>query len=96
VVPEKLVKSAMDIPKWEKSEAYYDLIGFIGSISVAVQGTKLSQECEISFTVDKLLGVLKKLEKMAIETPPIDQPQRFGNSAFRTWFQKMQSVRTNA
>ena len=82
----------MDMPKWEKSEAYFDLIGFISSISVAIQGTKLSQTCDVSFTVEQLLSVLKKLEQMAIETPPIDQPQRFGNSAFRTWFQKMQSV----
>lgn len=32
---------------------------------------------------------MEKIEKLAIETPPIDQPQRFGNAAFRTWYQKL-------
>ncbi|XP_055639591.1 serine/threonine-protein phosphatase 2A activator isoform X2 [Toxorhynchites rutilus septentrionalis] len=81
----------MDMAKWERSEAYYDLMGFISSICVALQGTKLSQQFEINPVVQKLIDALKRLEQLAIETPPIDQPARFGNTAFRTWFQKMQS-----
>lgn len=43
----------------------------------------------MSPVAQKLFEMLSKLEKLAIETPPIDQPQRFGNTAFRTWYQKL-------
>lgn len=33
------------------------------------------------------------LDNMVDEIPPIDQPQRFGNQAFRTWYQKLKDVR---
>uniref|UniRef100_A0A182U6J3 Serine/threonine-protein phosphatase 2A activator n=1 Tax=Anopheles melas TaxID=34690 RepID=A0A182U6J3_9DIPT len=91
VVPEKLIKSPMDMELWQMSECYYDLLGFISSMSVALQGTRNSQEVAIPPVVEKLMQALDRLEQLAIETPPIDQPARFGNVAFKSWFQKMQS-----
>ncbi|KFB40970.1 AGAP008652-PA-like protein [Anopheles sinensis] len=91
VVPEKLIKSAADMEKWEKSEAYYDVIGFISSMAVALQGTRNSQNVTMPPVVENLSNVLDRLEKLAIETPPIDQPARFGNAAFKVWFQKVQA-----
>ncbi|XP_058059342.1 serine/threonine-protein phosphatase 2A activator-like [Anopheles bellator] len=91
VVPEKQIKSAMDMATWEKSTAYYDLMGFISSMSVALQGTRASQNVEISPVIEKLLKAIDRLEQLAIETPPIDQPARFGNAAFKSWFQKMRT-----
>ncbi|XP_053695459.1 serine/threonine-protein phosphatase 2A activator [Sabethes cyaneus] len=90
-IPEKLIKSAMDMPRWEHSEAYYDLLGFISSMSVALQATKQSQEVEMNTVIKKLMDGLTRLEQLAIETPPVDQPARFGNVAYRSWFQKMQA-----
>lgn len=93
ILPQKLVKNMRDITKWDKSEAYYDLMGFINSVSTAMQGKKLSYVIEeISPVITKLLEILKKLEDLARDTPPIEQPQRFGNSAFRCWYQKMRGV----
>uniref|UniRef100_A0A182MAC3 Serine/threonine-protein phosphatase 2A activator n=1 Tax=Anopheles culicifacies TaxID=139723 RepID=A0A182MAC3_9DIPT len=91
VVPEKLIKSPTDMELWRMSECYYDLLGFISSMSVALQGTRNSQEVSVPPIVEKLMKVLDRLEQLAIETPPIDQPARFGNVAFKSWFQKMQS-----
>uniref|UniRef100_A0AAG5DA41 Serine/threonine-protein phosphatase 2A activator n=1 Tax=Anopheles atroparvus TaxID=41427 RepID=A0AAG5DA41_ANOAO len=91
VVPEKLIKSAADMERWEKSEAYYDVLGFISSMAVALQGTRNSQIVSVHPVVEQLSNVLDRLEQLAIETPPIDQPARFGNAAFKNWFQKMQS-----
>lgn len=75
--------------KWEKSETYYELIGFINAVSVAVQGKRNSDKMEATGAIDGLLKVLKELNKLVDETPPIDQPQRFGNKAYRDWFKKM-------
>lgn len=43
-------------------------------------------------TVEKLLDLLGTLDRWINETPPVDQPSRFGNKAFRTWFSKLEQV----
>lgn len=44
-------------------------------------------------TVTKMVEVLEHLDKWVDETPPIEQPQRFGNKAYRIWFDRMKDVR---
>lgn len=75
--------------KWESSETYADLLSFINSICACIRGKSLSFKCQISPVAQRLLEMLGKLEKFALETPPVDQPQRFGNVAFKAWYQKM-------
>ncbi|XP_037041992.1 serine/threonine-protein phosphatase 2A activator [Bradysia coprophila] len=91
VIPTKCVKNMGDMAMWEKSEAYYDIVGFINSISNAVQGIKNTVYLEQIPVVQKLLELFEKLSKMVDDTPPIDQPQRFGNKAYRDWFEKMKT-----
>lgn len=92
VVPERCVKSVNDMAVWEKSTAYYDIIGFINALSQAIQGKKLSQKLEQSPIADNIVRIFEEdLNKMVDETPPLDQPQRFGNKAYRDWFEKMKS-----
>ncbi|KAK3088570.1 hypothetical protein FSP39_020725 [Pinctada imbricata] len=43
----------------------------------------------LSTTVEKLMDMLDQLMKWIEEIPPIDQPQRFGNKAFRDFFQRL-------
>lgn len=71
VEPQKLVKTAMDMATWEKSVTYYDLLGFINSVCVCIQGRSFNYKCQISTSVQKLLDMLEKLEKLAMETPPV-------------------------
>lgn len=46
-------------------------------------------------TVEKLLDLLGTLDQWINETPPVDQPSRFGNKAFRTWYSKLDQVCTH-
>ena len=43
-------------------------------------------------TVQNVLNMLEILNKWVDEIPPIQQPQRFGNKAFRDWFAKVKEV----
>lgn len=43
----------------------------------------------------KLITMLETMDTWIDETPPIDQPQRFGNKAFRTWCSRLEEVRVN-
>ncbi|KFU90626.1 Serine/threonine-protein phosphatase 2A activator, partial [Chaetura pelagica] len=39
--------------------------------------------------IEKLVALLNTLDRWIDETPPVDQPSRFGNKAFRTWYSKL-------
>ncbi|KAH9489122.1 hypothetical protein Btru_057132 [Bulinus truncatus] len=88
-VPEKLIKLPDDMPRWEKSQAYADLLGFILAMNEAIKNKKIRDQYPVSSVIEKLIGILDTFDKWIDETPPIDQPQRFGNKAFRTWFKKL-------
>ena len=40
----------------------------------------------------KLIALLDTAEGWIADLPPVEQPQRFGNKAFRDWFKKLQQV----
>lgn len=40
------------------------------------------------------MDLLGTLDRWINETPPVDQPSRFGNKAYRTWFAKLDQVST--
>ncbi|KAK2555482.1 Serine/threonine-protein phosphatase 2A activator [Acropora cervicornis] len=43
----------------------------------------------------KLVVMLDTMNSWIDEIPPTDQPQRFGNKAFRTWCNRLEEVRDN-
>ncbi|XP_068221485.1 serine/threonine-protein phosphatase 2A activator-like [Palaemon carinicauda] len=88
-VPARAVLNPGDISKWEKSEAYQDIMGFLTSMNNAVRGKKLSAPCEVSLVTNNLLEMLDTLSQWIDDIPPTDQPQRFGNKAFRDFYAKL-------
>lgn len=77
------------IPHWEKSVAYRDLTGFILAVNEAVRGKKITEEHLVSETIQKLSSLIDKLLIWVDEIPPIDQPQRYGNKAFRDFYKRL-------
>lgn len=62
------------------------------ALNEAVKGKSLSVECPESDVTKGMVSLLDKLDVWIEETPPIEQPQRFGNQAFRTWYKKVKEV----
>ncbi|XP_074654394.1 serine/threonine-protein phosphatase 2A activator-like [Tubulanus polymorphus] len=92
-IPKKEISNIADMKtKWETSQAYHDLLGFISAMNSSVKGKKISDEYVISEAVTKQLELLEALEKLISDFPPIDQPQRFGNKAFRSYFDKLKET----
>lgn len=85
----RCVKTPNDMAAWEKSQAYYDIVGFVNGISTSIQGKKISSELEKSPIAESLVNIFVALNKLVDETPPLEQPQRFGNKAYREWSQKL-------
>lgn len=88
-VPTKEISSIIDMKRWEESEAYYEYNGFILAMNQAVKGKKISDIVITSDIVKKMIELLETLDKWIDEIPPIEQPQRFGNKAFRTFYSKL-------
>ncbi|KAJ3605171.1 hypothetical protein NHX12_027221 [Muraenolepis orangiensis] len=88
-LPKKEISMVPDMGKWKRSQAYADYMGFILTLNEGVKGKKLTCEYNISETVAKLLDLLATLDRWIDETPPVDQPSRFGNKAYRFWYAKL-------
>ncbi|XP_023244642.1 serine/threonine-protein phosphatase 2A activator-like [Centruroides sculpturatus] len=89
VTPVRKIMAMSDMPKWEKSEAYSEYMGFILAMNEAVKGKKISDAKETTPAVDGIISLLEKLQSWIVEIPPIQQPQRFGNKAFTQWYNKL-------
>ncbi|MGH0188132.1 UNVERIFIED_CONTAM: hypothetical protein FKN15_028074 [Acipenser sinensis] len=76
-------------------KAYVDYIGFILTLNEGVKGKKLTCEYKVSESIENLLALLNTLDRWIDETPPIDQPSRFGNKAFRLWYTKLDQEAEN-
>ncbi|EGW11906.1 Serine/threonine-protein phosphatase 2A regulatory subunit B', partial [Cricetulus griseus] len=48
-----------------------------------------------SQAIEKLVALLNTLDRWIDETPPVDQPSRFGNKAYRTWYAKLDQEAEN-
>ncbi|KAH7938727.1 hypothetical protein HPB51_028756 [Rhipicephalus microplus] len=84
--PRRHVLTPADMKRWLESEAYGEYVGFVLALNERVKGKKLSDATlPVSEVTSGLLSVLDTLYGWVRETPPVDQPQRFGNTAFRTW-----------
>uniref|UniRef100_A0A2P2HYK7 Serine/threonine-protein phosphatase 2A activator n=1 Tax=Hirondellea gigas TaxID=1518452 RepID=A0A2P2HYK7_9CRUS len=88
-VPTRAVMFPEDVNKWEKSEAYQDLLGFLKSLNESVRGKCCSSACDVSAAVQGLLDMLDTMASWLKEYPPIDQPQRYGNKAFRDYYARL-------
>lgn len=93
IIPKKEIHTVPDMGKWKRSQAYADYIGFILTLNEGVKGKKLTFEYPVSEAIEKLVALLNTLDRWIDETPPVDQPSRFGNKAFRTWYAKLDEVR---
>ncbi|KJE90128.1 phosphotyrosyl phosphate activator, variant [Capsaspora owczarzaki ATCC 30864] len=93
-VPTTRLTSQEHIAVWRESEAYAKMFGFVNHVNEAVVGVAVSEvqvEHEAaSSAVAKLLALLEKLNTWIDEIPPIQQPMRFGNKAFRTWMARLE------
>uniref|UniRef100_A0A673TFX5 Serine/threonine-protein phosphatase 2A activator n=1 Tax=Suricata suricatta TaxID=37032 RepID=A0A673TFX5_SURSU len=92
VIPKKEIHTVPDMGKWKRSQAYADYIGFILTLNEGVKGKKLTFEYKVSEAIEKLVALLNTLDRWIDETPPVDQPSRFGNKAYRTWYAKLDQI----
>ena len=65
-----------------------DFTMFLMECAKAVK-TKKMTDTQMDPRIQPMITYLDKLEQWLDEVPPIEQPMRFGNKAFRTWLDRV-------
>ncbi|KZT65205.1 Phosphotyrosyl phosphatase activator [Daedalea quercina L-15889] len=93
VTPRKVILSKEQLEHFQASDTHRDIVAYIQTLNEAVVGVKLTDACAESPGVEAVLSVLDRVEEIAKATPPVDnKASRFGNPAFRTFYDKVQEV----
>lgn len=107
VVPVKYINEGHDVPRFLVSKAYHDIMVFTLQLNRAVfprhvdssneSGERIqtwelnSPTVPLSDAVCRLQGLLERLNSMVDEVPPDPGPRRFGNVAFRRWYEVLEA-----
>ncbi|OQR99774.1 serine/threonine-protein phosphatase 2A regulatory subunit B' [Thraustotheca clavata] len=88
-IPERAIFSEADMRKFITSDAYKRHLVFIKHLNESVKGIKLTDEFPVSENIQAICDLLGLLNTWIDEIPPIAQPMRFGNKAFRDWYDRL-------
>lgn len=85
----KAIFNSTDFEGFQKSATCADILGFIKYCAEAVVGCSITDDIVVPDAVTKFECFMQKLYSLVDEVPPLKQPMRFGNKAFRTWHERM-------
>ncbi|KAG0173205.1 hypothetical protein DFQ28_001240 [Apophysomyces sp. BC1034] len=88
--PKKCIHTQVDIDPFTRSKAFARLLTFIVLLNDSVSKKTISDACHVSPQTLRIMAMLDELDAWLSEFPPLDNPQRFGNKAFRQWLQKLE------
>jgi len=91
VVPQTKIKSIAQLNQFLDSQLCRDYIQFLEELNESVKGKEMDSEVTVNPIVEKMLTFLEKCSGWIDEIPPLQQPMRFGNKAFRTFLEKVEA-----
>jgi hypothetical protein len=91
VTPVRKIFDERDLEEFKKSDARIDIVKFVSMCAKSVVGKKVSDCTETSPAVTTFVNYMTLLINLIDEIPPIPQPMRYGNKAFRQWHSRMSS-----
>ena len=89
VEPTTQIKTADMIGDWEKSESYLECLGFILAIGDSVRSRKITESVDMSEGCQRLSSLLAALQQNLASCPPAEMAVRYGNPAYRDWYDKL-------
>lgn len=85
----KRITSAEDLKLFLQGATVQNFMGFILALNEAVTSRKNSDITQSSEAVLTFRGLLDTLASWVDEIPPLQQPLRYGNPAFRSWHSRL-------
>jgi len=86
--PFKVIKSSEDMQRFREGTAYAMVRDFILSLNDSCKSKQIGSARVHSPGCTACIAVLRSLSRLVDQVPPIQQPMRYGNKAFRDWFDK--------
>jgi len=90
IVPQKRITSPASLEALKGSETWKRLLRFTKRLNESVVSVKLSDPVHESPAVKAIMGVLDRVREVARAIPPVETPSRFGNPAFRDFYDRVQ------
>lgn len=83
----KNINEQADITAFMASEAFERLMTFLMVLNTSVIGLQIPKQFEPAHgeMITRLCTMLDTLHESVSRHPPLDEPQRYGNTAFRGW-----------
>eukprot|EP00026_Physarum_polycephalum_P012961 Phypoly_transcript_13314.p1 GENE.Phypoly_transcript_13314~~Phypoly_transcript_13314.p1 ORF type:complete len:344 (+),score=53.04 Phypoly_transcript_13314:51-1034(+) len=89
VTPIKRITNPSELSAFHRSPTFRSLIGYIQRLCEVAEGKPNIPGDGTTSHVHKVNSMLDELSKYIDEIPPLAQPMRYGNKAYRTWHAKM-------
>lgn len=90
-IPGKRILSSAQLTAFQSSATYNTITSYIEVLNASVVGVRLTDVCSESLGINAILRLLDQIEQLAHETPPVEnKASRFGNPAFRSFYDKVQ------
>ena len=91
--PVRKLLSPPDLERFKASPICQEIKAFVVACAESVKGVSLSEARAVELPEDsvvlKMESYMSTLEALVDEVPPLQQPMRYGNKAFRTWHARM-------
>ncbi|CAE6535030.1 unnamed protein product [Rhizoctonia solani] len=92
-VPSKAILTPDDLEVWKQSSTHQSIVDYIAQLNSSIFNKKLTDDVYESENVTLILKLLERVEAIAQDTPPVDNnASRFGNPAFKTFYDKVQEA----
>ena len=100
----KTVRTPADVDAWLRSPTCASLLRFLESLAHAAQGNPIDYtpdevggaKSEKPGPVRAVIAQLENVKELVRANPPVNQPQRYGNTAFRSFFAALESGTPNS
>ncbi|CAH0477123.1 unnamed protein product [Peronospora belbahrii] len=87
--PTRAIFTQSDLHHFLGSPAQQMILVFVKHLNESVKSKRISSDYEVSPNVQKAVDLLNEVNSWIVEIPPIDQPMRFGNKAFRIFYDRV-------
>ncbi|KAI9502997.1 Serine/threonine-protein phosphatase 2A activator 2 [Coemansia spiralis] len=92
MIPSRQILTPDDLARFQESDACKELVNFLNALNDSVIGVKTSDPIEDSPVVEKLAYFLGKVEQTNEDIKPLETNSRFGNPAYRDFYDKCQEM----
>ncbi|KAI0657502.1 Phosphotyrosyl phosphatase activator [Cubamyces menziesii] len=91
--PRKVILTKEQLEAFQQSKTHETIVSYINALNECVVGVKLTDELAVSPGVHAVLNILDRVAETAQGIPPVDnKASRFGNPAFRTFYDKVNEL----